>query len=198
MTKEDAMSGRKGLKRFLDPQRATDAIDEVLAAAREDGVRVALCGGLALQLYGSDRLTADVDMIGDRLPEGDWAPLSFGGGAAEASNGVPVDVIVREDEFAPLYEAALDAAVEIDGIPVVSMEHLAVMKLVAHRAKDMQDFHWLVTHPGFDTQRAEALVREHLGPYVVGEFHSEVRTAKWEQQHSQPIRRPPMRPRGKR
>jgi hypothetical protein len=75
---------------------------------------------------------------------------------------------------------------------------VAVMKLVAHRAKDMQDFHWLVTHPGFDTQRAEALVREHLGPYVVGEFHSEVRTAKWEQQHSQPIRRPPMRPRGKR
>ena len=187
------MTGRKGLTRFVDPQRATEAIDELRAVAREDGVTLALCGGLAMQMYGSDRVTTDVDMLSDELPSGDWAPLSFGGGAAEASNGVPVDVIVRNDEYAPLYEAALWAAVLIDDIPVVPMEYLAVMKLVAHRAKDMHDLRWLVTRPEFDMQRAEAVVREHLGAYVLNEFRAEVREAFWEQQRSPPVVRPRMR-----
>lgn len=73
-------------KRFISPEEATAAIAEVAARAREEGVRVALAGGNAMQLYGSDRFTADVDFVAAEiimaLPcEG---TLSFGGTKSRA------------------------------------------------------------------------------------------------------------------
>ncbi len=85
--------------------------------------RVALVDGFALQYFGSTRLTGDIDVVAP-APLQELEPtrkLKFGGqkatvvAAGNASIGknvsVPVDVIVRDDDFADLYEAALDHTV---------------------------------------------------------------------------------------
>ena len=68
-------------KRFLDPKQLESAAAEVGALAKQEGVRVALIGGFALQHYGSDRLTGDIDFAADSVLEGlpSGPPLSFGG-----------------------------------------------------------------------------------------------------------------------
>lgn len=55
-------------KKFLDASQITGAITEAAALARKQHVRVALAGGCAMQIYGSDRLTADVDLIASGYP----------------------------------------------------------------------------------------------------------------------------------
>ena len=88
---------------FLSPEILDQAVVDITEIARESGVRLVLVGGYAMQLYGSPRLTANVDvatleMLESLEPEQE---LSFGGAQVRAPNGVPVDIIVRNDEYAP-------------------------------------------------------------------------------------------------
>ena len=41
-------------KKFLGPEQISAALDEVSHLARDGGASIALIGGVALQLYGSD------------------------------------------------------------------------------------------------------------------------------------------------
>src|SRR5437762_2511114 len=61
-------SGKK--TRFLDAHEIERGIQEVAQLAAAQGVRVALIGGAALQLLGSDRLTKDIDFAADRQLDG--------------------------------------------------------------------------------------------------------------------------------
>jgi hypothetical protein len=155
----------------------------VAAIARDEGVRVALLGGYALQLYGSPRLTGDIDVVADdaidALPEG--KALSFGGFQTFAPNGVPVDLVLRDDDYAALYEEALARAAEIPEapMPVVQPEYLAAMKMVAGRARDAADLEWLVVSDAADLVETRRIVRRHLGPYAAQEFDRIVEEARW-------------------
>jgi len=40
-------------------------VAQVAEIAEREGIRIALCGGLAMQSYGSPRLTRDVDLVAD-------------------------------------------------------------------------------------------------------------------------------------
>jgi hypothetical protein len=146
-------------------------------------VHVALIGGYALQLYGSPRLTGDLDVVVDRaleaLPE--IGPLSFGGYQSDTPNGVPVDVVMRNDDYAALYEEALEASFgsSESPIPVVQSEHIAAMKMVAGRGRDMADLEWLITSRTIDLAETKRIVRRHLGPYAVQEFERIVEQARW-------------------
>jgi hypothetical protein len=160
--------------RFLDADEIDRGIGEVAQLAAAQGVHVALIGGAALQLLGSDRLTKDIDFAADRLIEGLAAhgPLEFGGVKATTSSGVPVDLVVRDDKYRALYEAAVDHATRVEGVPVlvVGAEYLIAMKMVAGRPKDDADLEFLLSDGGVDLERARAVVSEHLGPYAVDEF----------------------------
>jgi hypothetical protein len=170
-------------KPFLSPEALERAVSEVLdRASRSTGpVRAALVGGFALQLLGSDRLTGDVDVVADGPIEG-LAPgkaLSFGGYESETREGVPVDVIVRNDEFRGLYEEALSAAEMKDGLSVVRPEYLVAMKMVAGRDRDALDLRFLLTHPHVDPGRTKDIVRRHLGPYAARELDVLRAEAEW-------------------
>ena len=175
------MTGRS--KRFLDPKTLDEAAAEIARLAEAESVQVALAGGYALQLYGSPRLTGDVDVVVDELiqalPPG--PALSFGGVQTEAPNGVPVDMMLRDDDYARLYKEALRAARPHEGapMPVVTPEYLVAMKMVAGRPRDEADLDWLITADVADLRRARKIVREHLGPYAAGELDRIVEVARW-------------------
>jgi hypothetical protein len=169
-----------GKRRLLAPEVLDQAASYVLEAAEREGVAAALGGGYALQLYGSPRLTGDVDVVASdeisALPRG--KALSFGGYKSEVE-GVPVDVILRDDDFAPLYEEALAGATVVEGVPLVSPEHLAAMKMVAGRRTDLADLEFLIGDRVIDLPKTRLIVRRHLGPYAVKELDSFVEETRW-------------------
>lgn len=143
------MSGPRKTK-FLDPHAADAAIAEVTGTAGLEQISIALIGGLAMQLYGSDRLTTDVDFVADRESESNFTLNhvssigSIGGVRGYTSTGVHVDVIVRTDVYADLYLDACQRARVHDGVRLVSREHLAAMKFLTRRPKDRLDLEFLV------------------------------------------------------
>jgi hypothetical protein len=169
-------------KKYLDASDIELAIADVARLAKNSGVRVALVGGAAMQLYGSERLTKDVDFIasGALADLAEIKPLVFGGYQTQTS-GVPVDWILRDDDYAGLYEEALNVAKVLPGSPVrvVSPEYLAAMKMAAGRRKDEDDLRALLRSDALDIEATEKVIRSWLGRYGVQSFRAFAREAKF-------------------
>jgi hypothetical protein len=117
--------------------------------AERENVSWALAGGIAMYLYGSPRLTKDVDIIAsNRLSLPENAPLNIGGGSYTVEIGkykVAVDWIVRNDGYSKYYRAALAEAVLLpNGFRLVSPEWLVILKMFAGRQKDYDDAAFLL------------------------------------------------------
>jgi hypothetical protein len=173
--------------KFLDPVRINFALKEVAAETKRDGLRVALVGGVALQLYGSPRLTADIDVAASGYPNPTGAlpahgVLSFGGVKTAASNGVPVDLIVRDDQRAALYDDAIDNARRFSGVPVpvATLPYLGAMKLAAGRAKDLQDLEFMLTATDVSYKKLRAVITKHLGEFDADELDNIKRAIDWQ------------------
>ncbi len=126
-----------------------------------------------MQIYGSDRLTADVDLLASPCPEvARKGLLSFGGVKTTAKNGAPVDYIVRNDAEMDLYDAALEAARIVPGIPVpvVTVPYLGAIKLAAGRGKDVQDLEFLLRAYPSSFKALRAVVAEYIGDYAVDDL----------------------------
>lgn len=174
--------------KFLDPARVNAALSEVATATRKDGVRVALIGGVALQLYGSDRFTTDLDVVASGYPDPNGSlptkgVLTFGGIQSEASNGVPVDLIIRDDERTDLYDAALENAQRLPGVPVpvVTLPYLGAMKLASGRAKDIQDLEFILRSNPKMFKQIRKLVTKYLGDFEAEELDSIKTTIDWKE-----------------
>lgn len=181
-------------RRAYSPELLDEAIAQVTELAEREKTAVALCGGLAMQSYGSDRLTKDADFIAEFELNGLEAKrqLSFGGYEAVAKNGVPVDLIVRRDALHGLYDAALDRAISRPGIPckVVTPDYLAAMKLAAGRPRDILDLHYLITEGPIELERAREIIDEYVGGwYAVRDFDMHVEEAFLEQKREGKVRR---------
>lgn len=170
-------------KRLLSPDEIDAAVAYVAEAARSAGAWFALIGGVAMHAYGSPRLTGDVDIALERgIDVAALEPigvLSFGGYKARTPSGVDIDVVLRDDDYAVLYERVIETAEDIDGVPVARAEYLVAMKMAANRPKDWADIEYLVTTDAFDVASARTVIREHLGPFAVDEFDAFVRAARW-------------------
>lgn len=168
-------------KRLLSSAEIVSGIAEVARLAQ--GNRIMLVGGVALHQYGSDRLTSDIDIVAENKIAA-FPPiktLSFGGYTSMTPSGVPVDVILRNDEHQKCFEEALLYARKLPGVPVlvVSLEYAVVMKMIAHRPKDMADLATIFSMDMLDVQKTRNLVRRHLGSYALNDFDSMVREAAW-------------------
>jgi hypothetical protein len=169
---------RKSFPSYEKLLETTSKVCDLLAC------HVAIVGGLAMQTWGSDRLTKDVDLIVARVPP-DVAhskPLVFGG-VAIIVDGIDVDLIDRDDDYAGLYAEALDNAEEFDDLPapVVAPEYLVAMKMVAGRPKDDLDVNYLLSDPdlALNFKQTEGIVREHLGKQAVRDLRDLRDTAQW-------------------
>ena len=120
-------------------------------AAREE-IEWAVAGGLAMHLYGSPRLTKDVDIIAsEHLSLTPQHRLSFGGSSYTLQVGryaVQIDWIVRSDGYQKYYRAALKEAIELsNGLRIVTPEWLVILKFNAGRQKDLDDIVFLLKQP---------------------------------------------------
>jgi hypothetical protein len=137
-------------------ENPTISTDTGLAAAQEIGriaarerVEWALAGGVAMYLYGSPRLTKDVDIVASaHLSLQPEAQLSFGGSHYTVEVGkykVTVDWIVRSDGYAKYYRKALTEAVQLpSGMKIIAPEWLVILKILAGRQRDYDDAMFLL------------------------------------------------------
>jgi hypothetical protein len=151
---------------FWMPSRASrPAVVELLAAfadvMRSRGWRWYVFGAQAVVAYGRPRMTADVDvtvdLAGDSQPDLIRALTQSGFEErieldsafvrrshllplAHSATGVPVDVVVSQPGLQEEF-LACSVPVDIGGVtvPLVSVEHLVAMKVLAGRRKDLED-----------------------------------------------------------
>lgn len=129
-----------------------EAAQKIGQLAAQEEIEWALAGGLAMHLYGSPRLTKDVDIIASRnlslTPE---QALTFGGNSYTLQVGryaVQIDWIVRNDGYQKYYRAALQEAIELsNGLRLVTPEWLVILKFNAGRQKDLDDIVFLLKQP---------------------------------------------------
>lgn len=141
------------LQNVASPTISTDtgleAAQTVGHIADQEEIEWAVAGGIAMHLYGSPRMTKDVDIIAsNNLSLTPQHRLSFGGSSYTLTVGkyaVQVDWIVRSDGFQKYYRAALKNAIHLpNGIRVVTPEWLVILKFKAGRQKDLDDIVFLL------------------------------------------------------
>ena len=132
-----------------------------IATRQAKGIATAICGGLAMHLYGFVRATQDVDLVASALL--DVTPdkeFSFGGvsfSVEAAGRRVTIDWIVRDDFFREFYETALAEAQDLgEGLHIITPEWLVTLKYIAGRGKDRIDLLWLLQQPQL-VDRAQVL-----------------------------------------
>jgi Nucleotidyltransferase of unknown function (DUF6036) len=162
------------VKKFLTQEQVDTAMAEMRAMTKQ---KLVLIGGLAMQAYGSERLTKDIDFLARSVPPEFKTEkiLSFGGASGLTPSGVPVCIIVRDDEYKKMYKDALkDTAGTI-----VSPEYLAIMKLTAGRTKDEEDLRTLISKKTVSVTKARTLIGKYLGKFGIDSFNSFVDEVEW-------------------
>jgi len=177
------MTGISEKKIMLSIEQIEHGLREVAGLTEQHGVRALLVGGVAMQHYGSDRFTADLDFAADGPLPGlpSERPLTFGGYQSHTPGGVPVDWIVRSDDYQTVFAEALKHPTAAEGIPmpVVAPEYLIIMKMVARRRKDEVDLETLLELGVVDTEKALAIARRLLGPYAADDLKRHIELAEW-------------------
>lgn len=141
------------MQSVASPMISTDvgieAVQQAGQLAAQEEIDWAIAGGLAMHLYGSPRMTKDVDIIASQsLPVPSEQRLTFGGSSYTLQIGkyaVPVDWIVRSAGYRKYYLAALKEALELpNGLRIVTPEWLVILKINAGRQKDLHDIVFLL------------------------------------------------------
>jgi hypothetical protein len=114
-------------------------------------VRHVVVGGFAVGVHGRVRATKDVDfLVGGEAFLPSSSILSFREGIPLAAGKVPVDSIPIPAGHEATFEQALDDAaahrLDVDGIPIMGVPHLVLMKLIAKRRQDLADIVAMLTH----------------------------------------------------
>jgi hypothetical protein len=134
------------------------AVREAHAAYQTLGARHALIGDLAMIFHGQPRDEVDVAfLVGHEAFETRGLVVSFRAGVPLAVADVAVDSIVAPPPFRAVLDEALDGALAIEGIPVVTAEHLVFMKLISTSRSDLADVEALVRSGRVDVSRARRL-----------------------------------------
>lgn len=134
---------------MISSDTGLEAAQKLGQLAAQEEIEWALAGGMAMYVYGSPRLTKDVDIIASKdLSLTPQHRLGFGGSSYTLQVGkysVQVDWIVRNDGYQKYYRAALKDAVKMpNGLRVVTPEWLVILKLNAGRQKDFDDIVFLL------------------------------------------------------
>ncbi|MBO0720676.1 MAG: hypothetical protein J2P41_07635 [Blastocatellia bacterium] len=146
--------------RFVAP-RVRDAAVKTAAQLDRLGIRYALTGGLAVGAHGYIRTTTDVDfLVGEEAFDRQGLVVAFKAGVPIEVDGIRIDYL-SPASLGPQMEAVLDNPQLSEGLPVVPIEALIYMKLVAKRRRDLVDIIELIK-TGPDLTR----VRDYLKQYA--------------------------------
>ncbi len=159
--------------RSISTEEGIAAAEEILKKAKISNVKCAICGGLAMHLYGFVRATVDVDFVASqKLPLRANKALQMGGETYQIELGnekqVDIDWIVRSDDKQEIYEAALaNADVTEEGLPIITPEWMVILKYLAGRGKDQIDLLWLLREEGLvDRELVKSNIKQLFGRYA--------------------------------
>lgn len=176
--------------KYLDPKEIDETLAELAEISSREAADVAVVGGVAMMVYGFDRLTMGVDVASDGylLVLDEVRQLTFGGMVARTPGGREVGLIVRDDEYEQLYAQAVEAARD-EGLPlrVVTPEYLLALKMAAARDEDVLDVKFLLGAGVVDLKAARRIVREHLGEYAARELDAMAAEVEWRKNRSDRI-----------
>lgn len=123
---------------FVDPKVRNAAL-QVAEQLEKLGIRFALAGGLAVGVHGYVRATKDVDfLVGEEAFEHHGLLVTFKAGVPIQVGGIQVDYLSALSLGKHLVQD-LEHPPVCDGLPVVSVEALIYMKLIARRRQDQLD-----------------------------------------------------------
>lgn len=192
MTGSGKSERRKSELRAFDPAPSAAAAAAALASL---DASCALIGGLAMDAWGMERATKDLDLA---VPLGvaeqasalmtarATMPLRIGGMAVrDPENDIRVDLIDRRFHFSALFAAAIEEArqslrtvrVGVTELPLVSLEYLLAMKLVSGDPKDDADVRRILTRDDLDYAAARHATEQHLGPATANRLDAMAREA---------------------
>ena len=144
---------------FVDPKVRSAAL-QVAEQLEKLGIRFALAGGLAVGVHGYVRATKDVDfLVGEEAFEHHGLLVTFKAGVPIQVGGIQVDYLsalslgqhlIQDIEHPPV----------CDGLPVVSVEALIYMKLIARRRQDQLDVIKLI-QAGVNVRSVRKYLEEH-------------------------------------
>lgn len=157
---------------MIDTETGVKAVKQFAELAKNNNIDWALAGGIAMHFYGSPRLTKDVDVIASAvLPLEAERPLNFGGSRYRVRVGrkqIALDWIVRDDQARKFYEKALaEAYILPNGLPIITVEWMVILKYIAGRFKDQQDAVFLLKQKGLTDRK---LIRRKIIDNFGGEF----------------------------
>ena len=162
--------------------RVQHARDKVARLLREDGIPYALIGAMALNAYGYERVTVDVDLLLTRQGLADFKQKHLGLGYVEkfpgskgfrdTENGVTIDVVLAGEypgDGLPkpvVFPDPADAAVRGERVALLPLSRLIELKLASgmtapHRLKDLADVIEVIR-----ILKLPAEMVEELDPYV--------------------------------
>jgi hypothetical protein len=175
----------RGREFFMGQSDVHEAAERICRTLDEMNIHYALCGGLAVGRYGSQRMTEDVDILltdeGLRRFKQRWLGVGwverFQGakGMKDAHSNVMVDVLITgeipgDGKTSPFGFPSPETVTELDqdGIRVIKLLHLIELKLASgmtapHRPRDLDDVMRLIeaNHLGKEyAQRLHPYVRE--------------------------------------
>ncbi|MGE3631023.1 MAG: hypothetical protein AB7P00_14060 [Sandaracinaceae bacterium] len=113
-------------------------------------------------------------MSAEAFEEHEAGVVTFRPGVPIQVGGVSVDYLTVA-KLGPHVQAALDEPILSDGLPVVPLEALVFMKLVAHRMRDLADVTELVKR-GADVARVRRYLSAHA-PDLLARFEDLVEQA---------------------
>ena len=140
-----------------------DELHAVTAALNAAAIPYAVCGGIAVTVYGATRTTKDIDIaiaradvaravaavvpLGYNIPAG---PMTFGAGTTHerhvqrvnkivGSQHLVLDLLIAEAAYAGVLDDRIDVALPEGTITFVSRDTLLRMKRLAGRPIDLAD-----------------------------------------------------------
>jgi hypothetical protein len=167
---------------FMGESRVQRARDKVTRLLAEDGIPYALIGAMALNAYGYERVTVDVDLLltAEGLEDFKKRHLGLGyvqkfpgsKGLRDTENGVSIDVVLAGEypgDGLPKPVAFPDpasAAVRGERVALLPLPRMIELKLASgmtapHRLKDLADVIELIR-----ISKLPAELAEELDPYV--------------------------------
>jgi len=156
----------------ISTEEALLAARHALVLAEKSDAKTAICGGLAMHIYGFTRATKDIDFIADKKIDLEaYKELSFGGLAYKVminNKEYEIDWIIRNDEQKDLYAAALNDRIILENkLPILSPEWLVIIKHVAGRGKDHMDCVWLLRQDELvNRNKMFSIVKNLMGPHA--------------------------------
>ena len=132
-----------------------------------------IVGGMAAAYYQPARFTEDIDLmllaeistvVEQALSQAGWTQLgiiSFGGSSWQSPNGELIDLLHAPDQS--WVSAALDFPIKTpEGLPVIDLPYLLILKLSATRAVDISDIVGMLQQANeIEKQRIRQIIAAH-------------------------------------